>query len=719
VFALSVTQLSCGGDAPTIPQHTPPSLTHPIFQTWHAFAAGSGPVSLCTADFVGDLMPDIATANLSGNSVSILSNDGRGMFSLEGKLSAGIREPAAVCAADLDADGDQDLAAANGLGDITVMLRDGSWGFRARNYDVEGEPVSICASDFDSDGVADLAVAGSNTNDVSEVSVLLNDGEGGFGTTLRYPVGTEPFSVISADLNGDDNADVVLVGKSPRVAVLIGIGNGTFRQPAQVNQLPDAAWTAATAVDVYRDGKIDLAVVGDDDDVLILHNKGDGTFWDPVSYPVGHPSLCAAGADLDGDLFPELVLAGSLTIPGNAPLSKLSVLKNYFGTFLPAVAYTANNHPLSISARDVDSDGDPDILLVNPAAGAVSVFVNDGNGGLPETTGYPVGGYPSEVVTADLNGDGSPDAAVAAHGTDVAVLLNAGDGTFGAAADYLAGSGPVSIVAADLDRDGDRDLATANTSSNQMAVLLNDGDGTFQRDSLYSVGTGPSSVSTADIDGDGNTDIIVGNRFSQNVSVLTNRGDGTFWPRLDYRLAAGADDVTATDLDGDGAPDLAVAVGISGLSVLLNEDGAFSSETNYARSHCLAVFAADLNGDGYPDIVTSNVSSASLTVFLNSGAGGFPAAVQYPAGVFDGRPRVADLNGDGYPDVMVPTDYANTVAVLLGNGDGTLQAVFHYGVGDSPESISPADLDGDGWPDLAVLNSQSGDLKVLLNRAEP
>src|SRR5262249_32962226 len=71
--------------------------------------------------------------------------------------------------------------------------------------------------------------------------------------------------------------------------------------------------------------------------------------------------------------------------------------------------------------------------------------------GLPAPPPLPVGTNPFSVATADLNGDGKPDLAVANYNSNsVSVLLNNGNGTFAAKADYPTGSLPRSIVAADL-----------------------------------------------------------------------------------------------------------------------------------------------------------------------------------------------------------------------------------------------------------------------------
>ncbi len=144
---------------------------------------------------------------------------------------------------------------------------------------------------------------------------------------------------------------------------------------------------------------------------------------------------------------------------------------------------------------------------------------------------------------------------------------------FAARTNYLAGNGPTSVSSADFDGDGDNDLAVANEFSNSVSVLFNNGDGTFADSTRvdYSLGFDPTSVFSADIDSDGDNDLAVANEGSDNVSVLLNNGDGTFAPRVDYPAGDGSRSAFSADFDGDGDNDLAVAnFNSDNVSVLLN-----------------------------------------------------------------------------------------------------------------------------------------------------
>jgi hypothetical protein len=77
-------------------------------------------------------------------------------------------------------------------------------------------PRSVAISDLDSDMDLDLAVGNSAS---SNVSVLLNRGDGTFGTAAAYARGGA--SVVISDLDGDLDRDLAVARSNNEVSVLL------------------------------------------------------------------------------------------------------------------------------------------------------------------------------------------------------------------------------------------------------------------------------------------------------------------------------------------------------------------------------------------------------------------------------------------------------------------------------------------------------------------
>ena len=339
--------------------------------------------------------------------------------------------------------------------------------------------------------------------------------------------------------------------------------------------------------------------------------------------------------------------------------------------------------PRSIATADVDGDGDQDLAVANYLSNNVTILKNSGAGNFFQRAPSPeaVGDRPMSLAAADLDGDGDRDLAVANESSDnVTILRNNGVGNFGqpASSPEAAGGVPISIVAADLDGDGDRDLAVANLGSGDVTILKNNGTGNFFEpdSSPEAAGSGPFSVAAADLDGDADQDLAVANADSGNVTILRNNGAGNFGEPATSPEAAGAVpfSVAAADLDGDGAQDLAVA----------------------------------------------NEGSDDVTILRNLGAGNFaqPATSPEAAGAVPFSVAAADLDGDGAQDLAVANEGSRNVTILrnLGAGNFVEPATSPERAGAAPSSILAADLDGDADRDLAVANFNSNNVTILRNR---
>ena len=182
----------------------------PCFEGAVSYAVGSQPRSVVAADLDGDGDRDLAVANYDpygSGSISVLKNNGDGTFASAVSYAAGYT-PRSVVATDLDGDGDQDLAVANYSNTVSVLMNNGDGTLAAAvNYAVIEYPASVFAADLDGDGDHDLAVT---SNSSGRVSVLRNKGDGTFATAATFAVGSNPWSAFVADLDGDGDQDLAV-----------------------------------------------------------------------------------------------------------------------------------------------------------------------------------------------------------------------------------------------------------------------------------------------------------------------------------------------------------------------------------------------------------------------------------------------------------------------------------------------------------------------------
>jgi hypothetical protein len=449
-------------------------------------------------------------------------------------------------------------------------------------------PSAVDVADVNGDGILDIVVADTGTN---MASVLVGRGHGAFDPRLDYATIDRPTDIHVADVTGDGIPDIV-VGRELGQTVLIGTGNGTFREDfgrtAALSGVADRTTPGAALPSVSRDldgdGVADLVVANPGEGtVTVKLGKPDGTYVDKPPEPVGFAPFAISVTDLDGDGKPELIFAdprGSL----------VSAVTGGPDGFLAELDYQTGKAPVALAVSDVNGDGKPDVVTANHDAATVSVLLGNGDDSLRPAVDYPTGAAPVAVVIADVDGDGKPDLVTANReaGT-LSVLRGSGNGTFQSRVDVTVGMSPTAIAVADLNGDGAPDLAVANRGANTVSVVLADGHGGFRAAADLATGAWPVAIAIVDVNGDGHGDILVTNRGGNSVSVLLGDGDGSFRRRTDYPTALAPVSLAVKDIDRNGHLDLAVInhginqLGGTGvMSVLFgNGDGTFPFTLDY------------------------------------------------------------------------------------------------------------------------------------------
>jgi hypothetical protein len=752
------------------------------FSTKTDFTAGGSPIAIYIGDINGNGKSDIVVANYSSHSVSVLLNTtttggATPSFSAKTDFATGM-QPYSIAVDDFNGDGLPDIAVANYSSmSFSVLLNTTSPGattpsFSAKtDFAMEHSPMCVSIGDLNGDNKPDIAVADYGQ---SVISVFLNTTTPGaatpsFSSRIDISAGdyAYPSSVCIGDLNGDGMQDLVMTIFNYQAAVLLNTtlpGSSTVSFSGITSYAAGSGARSISLNDFNGDGKKDIAVANSNvSNVSILLNTTvpgatSPTFSSKTEFTTGNNASALSIGDLNGDGKPDLITANGMFANSNA-----SVLLNTTTPWATSPTFTAKtdfvtgNRPYSVAIGDINGDDKPDFAVANNLSSSVSVYLNTTTIGVStpvlsaNEADFETGTSPYSVAISDINGNGMPDLAVANTGNNyVSVLLNTttpGSAVFSFSThiDFLTGSAPRSVALGDLNGDGKPDMVVANSSSISVSIYLNTttpgaSTPTFTTKSDFTTGFTPYSVSLCDLNGDGKLDLAVANYSSASASVFLNTTTPgasvpNFTAKTDFTVGSNPYSVSSADLNGDGKPDLVLANGGSNsISVLINTTtpGAsaptFTTKTDFTTgSNPRSVSIGDINGDGKPDLATANYNSTSASVFLNTTTPGsltpvFSEKTDYTTELYPTFVSFGDFNGDFKPDIIT-ADYFYAISVFLNTttpGAGSPSFTSRTGIlpGGQPRAVAVHDLNGDGKPDVAVGNGSLGAVSILLNGAD-
>lgn len=385
------------------------------------------------------------------------------------------------------------------------------------------------------------------------------------------------------------------------------------------------------------------------------------------------------------------------------------------------------------AAADIDGDGFTDLYLAGGELGADVLMRNRGDGTFEDVTEGSGIGLSGRLacgpVFADINGDGRPDLVVpSVHGSPehvgqpavdipaayTRVFLNQGLGRFEmhpANAGFDSPAPAYGMAFADLDGDGDLDAVASRWRFNPAPLVWLNQDGTFvdatsawlgpAAEDLFRYGFTPT---LADFDADGRPDLALAGDFG-NSRILRNLDGTSFVDQTDPAVISDENGMGGAvgDVDGDGDLDWLVTSiwdpdgipeanwGTTGNRLYLQQsDFEFTDATDesgiregyWGWGACLEDFDNDGDLDafhvnGFPAPEASEFHADPARMFLNDGTGRFTEAsaalgLDHPG---QGRGVLCfDLERDGDVDIIIINNGAPPVVLRneLQNDSGWL-----------------------------------------------
>jgi len=362
-----------------------------------------------------------------------------------------------------------------------------------------------------------------------------------------------------------------------------------------------------------------------------------------------------------------------------------------------------------------------------PVTLSATLALAGGFAGYTDPVRWPVGLNPTDVQTADLDGDAHADLLITNIAGRLTTLRGVGDGAFVTLGVAQTIAAPKALALGDFNGDHHPDAAVVSATGLQLAIHLNQGDGTFGSASLITLSAFADAVVSGDFNGDGRLDLYVSHINAHRLTLLLGDGTGSFQIDRTIDTPYYPYCIEAVNLNGDNATDLGVGLLSGGQDnairmILSDGKGGYLPpvDSSFIRQPVDLAFA-DFNRDEILDCVSVDKHAGIATVMQGNGDGSFSSPQYHP---FDGQPEEVeafDVNNDGVADVVAAHSYFHRVTTMVGLGNGQFLFPVWQDVGPQANDLTHADFDGDGFMDLAVAHGVPGVeiVSVLLNRSIP
>lgn len=179
--------------------------------------------------------------------------------------------------------------------------------------DAPDQPAVVATGDFNGDGIADIVESTPTAGDDSSphvLTVFLGKADGTFRrVTSHNLIGRDPRAIVVGDFNGDGQSDVIVGDSDGTLLEFAGDGKGNLIPAGKVATLGSVVSIAAGRF--ARDGNLDLVVSDmESNAAVVLLGAGDGTFRQTWSFqlPQRGMEFHLGTADFNRDGIADIVI---------------------------------------------------------------------------------------------------------------------------------------------------------------------------------------------------------------------------------------------------------------------------------------------------------------------------------------------------------------------------------------------------------------------------